>query len=649
MSIDPPRYRVYLRDSTYAIVDELDNWLRLDLVIRFNGIGSWALEIANDVQSVASVILQRSSGIVVRRDNETIFSGSVNEIERTALTIRASGNDDMALLKSLALPSPIGSPPYVHEYNVVTGTASSVMAYLVNYNIGPGGRADRKVDALTMGTDPLLGSTITARGRFQPLIALLAELAITPYAGGLGFKLVQSDTVANTVEFTVFAPADRSEEAKFGVELGTAADYSDLWTAPTANAIYVGGGDGLGLNRSILEDEDATSIADAGRRIEAFIDRRSVSDLGELNQALAEAMASTSSSQRVGITPIDVPSLEYGTDWDLGDLVTFASDRGIFVDLVREVSIELIPDRGAIVKPLIGQQGASGDDPLSVHVQTVSNRLSNIERNWNVPDDSVTDAMLHEYVKWEVGDYKPTARDTAQPGWLLCHGQAVSRETYEALFDVIGETYGVGDGSTTFNVPSLQAKFPLGTDVGFPIGQVGGADTISGLAHTHAHSHGGGGLTYTHTHAGQTHTHPGSHTHDSGTLAFQHTHDTDINHDHGSFSSGDRNNTTPGGAFRWDEPNVSSGTEDHHHAVDVPALGSTVVESSGWENVSASGSTGSDTNAPAASYSGSAAGPSGASWSGGSDSDSSAANYSSGSASIIPPYLVVEWMIYAGA
>lgn len=39
-------------------------------------------------------------------------------------------------------------------------------------------------------------------------------------------------------------------------------------------------------------------------------------------------------------------------------------------------------------------------------------------------------------------------------GWLACNGQAVSRSEYQFLFNVIGTTYGAGDGSTTFNVPN---------------------------------------------------------------------------------------------------------------------------------------------------------------------------------------------------
>lgn len=46
---------------------------------------------------------------------------------------------------------------------------------------------------------------------------------------------------------------------------------------------------------------------------------------------------------------------------------------------------------------------------------------------------------------------------TAPPGWIAADGSAVSRTTYATLFGIIGTTYGSGDGSTTFNVPSVAA------------------------------------------------------------------------------------------------------------------------------------------------------------------------------------------------
>lgn len=56
----------------------------------------------------------------------------------------------------------------------------------------------------------------------------------------------------------------------------------------------------------------------------------------------------------------------------------------------------------------------------------------------------------------------PYAGSSAPTGFLLCDGSAVSRATYSGLFALISTTYGAGDGSTTFNVPNLAGRFPLG-------------------------------------------------------------------------------------------------------------------------------------------------------------------------------------------
>jgi microcystin-dependent protein len=53
---------------------------------------------------------------------------------------------------------------------------------------------------------------------------------------------------------------------------------------------------------------------------------------------------------------------------------------------------------------------------------------------------------------------------TAPGGWLFCYGQAVSRTTYAALFAVLSTTYGVGDGSTTFNLPDKRGRVAAGKD-----------------------------------------------------------------------------------------------------------------------------------------------------------------------------------------
>jgi microcystin-dependent protein len=81
-------------------------------------------------------------------------------------------------------------------------------------------------------------------------------------------------------------------------------------------------------------------------------------------------------------------------------------------------------------------------------------------------------------------------------GFLACDGAAVSRTTYATLFAAISTTWGVGDGSTTFNVPNLNRRTTVGSGgsgtgtLGNAVGNVGGAETHAlTLAETPAHTH----------------------------------------------------------------------------------------------------------------------------------------------------------------
>jgi microcystin-dependent protein len=77
----------------------------------------------------------------------------------------------------------------------------------------------------------------------------------------------------------------------------------------------------------------------------------------------------------------------------------------------------------------------------------------------------------------------PTA--TAPTGYLLCAGAAVSRVTYATLYALIGTTYGVGDGSTTFNLPDLRGRMPFGVSGSYALASTGGSADAVVVTHTH--------------------------------------------------------------------------------------------------------------------------------------------------------------------
>lgn len=82
-----------------------------------------------------------------------------------------------------------------------------------------------------------------------------------------------------------------------------------------------------------------------------------------------------------------------------------------------------------------------------------------------------------------VGEIKIWPAAAAPTRYLLCAGAAVSRATYADLFALIGTTYGVGDGSTTFNLPNLKGKVVVGLSAAEAefdaLGETGGAKTVT--------------------------------------------------------------------------------------------------------------------------------------------------------------------------
>lgn len=75
---------------------------------------------------------------------------------------------------------------------------------------------------------------------------------------------------------------------------------------------------------------------------------------------------------------------------------------------------------------------------------------------------------------------------SAPSNYLICDGAEVSRTTYADLFTVIGITFGLGDGSTTFNLPDMRQRFALGkadSGTGSTLGEIGGA-----IDHNHTYN-----------------------------------------------------------------------------------------------------------------------------------------------------------------
>lgn len=176
------------------------------------------------------------------------------------------------------------------------------------------------------------------------------------------------------------------------------------------------------------------------------------------------------------------------------------------------LTLTLTPAIGAYaagqVFRFIAASSNTGPCTLNVNglgIKDIKKRASNVSvspaditagQQYEVMYDGTRFKLLAPADQLPVGAVMPYAGSSAPAGgWLLCDGSAVSRTDYAELFAILSTTYGAGDGATTFNVPDMRQRFPLGkasSGTGSTLGGTGG-----NIDHTHstpAHSHNAGTL-----------------------------------------------------------------------------------------------------------------------------------------------------------
>src|ERR1700716_3269284 len=77
-----------------------------------------------------------------------------------------------------------------------------------------------------------------------------------------------------------------------------------------------------------------------------------------------------------------------------------------------------------------------------------------------------------------VGEIRMFGGNFAPVGWAFCDGALQAISDNDALFNLIGTTYG-GDGQSTFALPNLQSRVPVHVGPGFALGQTGGVEAVT--------------------------------------------------------------------------------------------------------------------------------------------------------------------------
>jgi microcystin-dependent protein len=264
------------------------------------------------------------------------------------------------------------------------------------------------------------------------------------------------------------------------------------------------------------QDSDQFVVADGGIT-EAKLAANSVTSAkivdGTIVNADINAAAAIAHSKLANATAGQV--LLGTTSTGVVTATTISGDVTVTGAGVTSISSGVIVDADISASAAIDKTKISGTAITAADTGTVTGTM--------IADAAVTTAKLGADVQLiPAGVITPYGGSTAPTGWLLCHGQAVSRSTYAALYAVFSDTYGSGNGSTTFNLPDLRGRVIAGldnmggtaasrlTDTTITggadgLGEVGGAQThlLTGAeSGTSAHSHNAStNTTGAHTHA----------------------------------------------------------------------------------------------------------------------------------------------------
>jgi len=191
------------------------------------------------------------------------------------------------------------------------------------------------------------------------------------------------------------------------------------------------------------------------------------SDLAQLSKAIADAVANSTyyvDSGAVNTYVLSSPSGTIGSStYRLGEEITFITTNENTGASTINVNSKGLKD----IKKADGTTNIESGD-----IQFGINRLIY---------NGTSFCLIPSFHTEGIGFIGEFAGSVTPSGYLICDGSAISRTTYARLFSVIGTSFGVGDGSTTFNIPNKKGKIGVGydsTQTEFnALGKIGGEKT----------------------------------------------------------------------------------------------------------------------------------------------------------------------------
>lgn len=311
-------------------------------VVRNNAVSTFVLDIDGNSDLWADFVGDhdpRGYHVRIQDDGADILSGIILEYDTKSKdrtrTITLSGQCHLFYLDSfITLPSPdraVDNQTARSHYQD-SGPAGTIINTMVNRHRGQGSIAENRTPLRTDSNLIFPGGNATIRSRYENLLEVAQDAAL---AGNVRFSTAIRDGV---IRFIVDEPTDRHRDIRLKEQNNALTAYELTEAAPTATRALVAG-QGEGSNRlvKLVEEPEPNPW---GVDILTFIDRRDTDDEDELVEAGESTLADNVAGASVNLTAADLPGLQYGRDFIVGDKITAQLEGGVpVVDALQRAEL----------------------------------------------------------------------------------------------------------------------------------------------------------------------------------------------------------------------------------------------------------------------------------------------------------------------
>ena len=336
------------------------------LLPRYNGVGTWSIKIpAGKVKAEIREAWDARGGIrVINADQpgqRPLLSGPITSdkvdwgaTDRYGGTATLTGlSDERVLGTRIIWPDPQAgwdSQTAAAHHSFGPAPAETVIREYVRWHLGANALPARRWPGFSIDASLGRGALVSGNERFTPLLELCQSLAL---AGGTGWYVEQ--TADRQLVLRQFVP-ERRPDVLLSSASGSLRSGSSSVDAPELTRALVAG-QGEMEDRMMVERVNAAAEAEWGR-IEKLVDARQDESTDLLAQAGDQALLEGGPKAALSVSVQDTQDVQYGRDYQVGDIVPYVVRGVVLEDIVREVKITAAAGR-TIVQPTIGPESTT--------------------------------------------------------------------------------------------------------------------------------------------------------------------------------------------------------------------------------------------------------------------------------------------------